>query len=515
MKKIISEKRKIFSSLIVGFLVFSFILAPISQTLILSTVNAVYIVSDPVVETETALTTIEQTIATAAEVATEFLTHTLWTKEFLLDTIAWGLVNIMLKEMIRSTTQWVKSGFKGSPAFVTDMEGFLLDIADKVAGNFIYGSALQGLCSPFKLNIQLALDIQYRATRGYQAMCRLSSVIKNVDRFLAGDFLQGGWNGWYSVTLTPSNNPYGAMLQAQDALYASIGSSQKNEADILGFGKGFLSVKQCIDDGAGFGEYCSIVTPGTAIENQLNMALGSPARRLEVADELNELVGALAQQLAKEALGGVGGLLGLGESRNGQQNYFDRVSAENSQKSYEDPSLTPGKTDIDSETKYRDVQKTIIDIITDASTYKLRTYSTDEVRLDENGNDTRSACRATGELTTSLTNQLRSAQKEVASSTVLIATLTVFSTDYNLLTSATTSASTTSRLILKYGASSVSEAQSKLMDQYLRYQTSGVLHSTGEAIRLELKTIKEIRADIQSFTASIDTACRPTNSDGG
>ncbi len=519
MKFFTASKRNILSSTIAGLLSISFIIAPISHTFETQRVfaqDAVVVIggNGTVQESITAASSVSSKISSWIQTG---LMSSLNIKEFTLDAIAWGLINIVIKEMIRSVTKWVNSGFKGSPAFVTNLNGYLTNIADKVAGNFIWGTPLNFLCSPFKLNIRLALDIQYKQTKGYVAQCRVSSVVKNMDRFLGGDFLAGGWDGWYSVALTPSNNPYGAMNEARNGLYAGIAGAQNIKLKELDFGNGFLSVEQCPEDGD-FGA-CTTVTPGIVIQEQLNNTLDVTNKRLAVADEINELVGALFSQLGKQALGGVGGLLGLTEPRYGAGNYFDRMAAEASTFGYVGTSNITFESSIAAETKYRDHQQTIVTLITDASTYKERTYPAPEETAEEEGAsdgvDRRTTSRArrpvctAGALTSSLAGKRTVAQREIVSSTALIGTLNIFMNDYALLRNPATPATTLATLITKYGASSVPDAEGKLMAQFLSYQSSGALHTEESNVTLQLSTIPDLKSEIQSFTDSIDTACNP------
>jgi hypothetical protein len=60
-----------------------------------------------------------------------------------------------------------------------------------------------------------------------------------------------------------------------------------------------------------------IVTPGSFIENKLNITSDSPLRQLELAQSIDAIVGALAQQLISKALGGSGGLRGTSNPNQG------------------------------------------------------------------------------------------------------------------------------------------------------------------------------------------------------
>jgi len=496
-----SYSKKIASSFLSLMLIFGFILAPISQTLEVKRVEALT-VFDPTNFTANLKTSIESTISAAENIAQTVFSGNLSLKETVLDGIAWQLINIVIQEMIRSVTAWVNSGFQGKPAFVTDLNGFLTDIADKYAGNYIYGSNLQFLCSPFKLNIQLALDIQYRKSKGgYRAECRLSDVIGDMDAFLNGDFNAGGWDGWFAMTQTPSNNPYGALLEAETGLYLGVQNVQGQEMKLVDYGRGFLTMKQCTvsdtfddtDAAANAQEVCTNVTPGSVIETQLNTALSSPTHRLEVADEINELVGAVLSQLTSQIFSGVGGLLGLTNSNYGAGNYFDQA-ADAANINY---NLAPDALSlaITNETRYLRDQQQIVTMLTDAEEYKNKVYGK------------RDRC-SEGLLTISLSNKLYDAKIEVADTAEIVADLTEFRTDLAALQSGTTSTMVISNLRIKYDATSIPEAESNLMNAYMTYQTTGALHTSGELIQLEMVTIPDLKKEIDKFENSIDISCR-------
>lgn len=73
-------------------------------------------------------------------------------------------------------------------------------------------------------------------------------------------------------------------------------------------------------------------TPGNVISEQLNKTLGLGGEKLAVADELNEIVSALLNQLVSKAIGSVaGGLRSLSkpDSANNNQAFMDQFSTKN------------------------------------------------------------------------------------------------------------------------------------------------------------------------------------------
>ncbi len=484
MSRCVHIKRGFFLSLLSGVLALSFIVAPISVSLnrnihvqeaealtVYDPTNWVANYGSWVADAKTAISTGIQT----------GIMYSLQIKEYTLDAIAWALVNLLVKEMIKSTTRWVASGFQGSPAFITDLKGFLLDIGDKVAGNFIYGAGLQFLCSPFKLDIQIALELQYNKSRDYQAKCRLSSVINNIENFLAGDFMSGGWEGWYDMTLTPGNNRFGAYMEAQAGLGVALTNEKGEQLELLKWGNGFLSQK----DANG-----KIITPGNVIETQLNNALDMPGRRLAVADEINELIGTLFSQLLSSMLSSGKGIAGLNDASNGPS-YFDQIDAQASQQG-----LIGGwnvfENDLTTVNTYIGHQNRLISLITTARDYMAINHP---------------GCNSpAGALTPSLQNKLNAAQASLANANATIATINTYKADYDALGSPATPEAVKNNLIARYTASSASEAQANLLSAYTTFAFASV-PSINQNVTLETTTIRNTQTEVTQFTQAVNWAC--------
>lgn len=215
------------------------------------------------------------------------------------DSLATIIFKPLIRNMTNSLVQWINNGFEGSPLFVSDPEKFFIGVADRIAGSFIEGSDLAFLCSPFALDIRLALNLNYSARFRDEIGCTLTDVIDNIEGF-AEDFEQGGWDGWFSMTQNSQNNPYGAYLSAQSELDIRLLSDLGVEGIQLDWGQGFLGFRDCILSNAETQEcmeYGPTKTPGTVINTQLEDALGTDLAQFELADEFDEIVGALVGQL--------------------------------------------------------------------------------------------------------------------------------------------------------------------------------------------------------------------------
>lgn len=269
------------------------------------------------------------------------------------DSIAWLIAKIIIKQITASIVTWINQGFPdGGPGFISNPEAFFADVVDQEVGAFIYGSDLGFLCSPFQLDIRASLD--FRRPFRQRAQCTLTQIVGNIDNFINGIENQiggaGGWNGWFSMTTQPQNNPYGAYELSLGELIVRVNNKvvlQKNLAD---WGKGFLSfsdpiceahkrtARDIVNDVNQTDEArllnarltstsCPIRTPGSFIETTLSNALGTDLRQLELADEINEIVTAALVQLTKMALGEIG-LFGLSSSTgvSGSGDFVDNLN---------------------------------------------------------------------------------------------------------------------------------------------------------------------------------------------
>lgn len=293
--------------------------------------------------------------AIAADATKTAALNAQYIKECIEGPIAMALAKAILDKMTNDLVAWINGGFQGKPAFVGDPGKFLLNIGDQLVGDIILGSDLAFLCSPFKVQIQLALALNYNAGSSYsdQAACTLSDVFNNVDNAF-NDFSEGGWAGWFEITQNSNNNPYGSMLNAFGYMGVSINGKNSIELQKLDWGSGFMSFETCTrydngktytkvggngkasvvtdDEGNTYNvnndpnglqshystsaESCQIQTPGQTIASALDNNLVNDNLRLAIADDLDQIFAALAGQLMKQVFGGIGGLLGASDTAN-------------------------------------------------------------------------------------------------------------------------------------------------------------------------------------------------------
>ena len=230
-----------------------------------------------------------------------------------LDLAARIATQVIIQKIVASTVAWANSGFEGNPAYAIDPKQYFADIANGIAGEFIAGSDLGFLCSPFQTQIRLALLKSYSGQER-QFQCTLTQVVGNIDAFY-GDFSQGGWDGWFSMTQNSSNNPYGSYLNAQVELDSRIAKAVGLQEKQLDWNQGLLSWSECLPGGKDpdTGE-CRpdmrgpVQTPGSVIKANLDKVLPSGLERVINAQHMEQLVEAFASGILTRYVFGSQGL---------------------------------------------------------------------------------------------------------------------------------------------------------------------------------------------------------------
>ncbi|NCN52711.1 hypothetical protein GW943_02800 [Candidatus Parcubacteria bacterium] len=387
--------------------------------------------------------------------------NSLQVKEFSLDAIAYALAKQAIQSMTTSIVQWINSGFKGSPAFVQNLEFHLNYLADRVASEFF--SELGGgfLCAPFQLNVRAAISLQYNNNKYYKnrGQCSLSSVAANIENFgKAG--VTSSWGNFMQVAMYPQNNPYGSMALAQQELTLRIVNARNQEVELLSFGDGFLSYRDtedawCIGQPV---EKCPVITPGKVISEQLNKSLGAGQDVLVSADEINEIIGALFAQLTTQAITGVNGLLGVSSGQNGSQSYLNQVNSDKTKVGYDASSYTNVTQTLQTEQTFLSLNEQIVTTINGAATL---------------------SCSQS--LPTSLVTARSTASAAVTSTRTNVSRLEGFQSQLS--------------------GTSNSKEQETIFSQFQAFASSGVLHSPATVTSLQ-NTVDSITAAVTSYEAS-------------
>lgn len=246
-----------------------------------------------------------------------------------------------IRQLTSEIVSFIDNGFKDAdgnsiPGFVTNPEQFFLETADGAIGEMLLGSELDFLCDPFKIDLKLSMGLQYQPFKNTIA-CTLTGAINNATTSIANyaDFIgSGGWGTFLEYTTLPANNQMGAGLLVQMEIDDRIADKKLLDSQELSWGGGFLSWKDCPEtatiydsesgtnltatnasDDARIQQYadlhakgardtkgCVVKTPGKEIADHISWINSTDLRQLEIADSLDAIINALANQVVKNVL---------------------------------------------------------------------------------------------------------------------------------------------------------------------------------------------------------------------
>jgi len=287
--------------------------------------------------------------------ATHDINSTFSGGSFISDCIIKPLVKALVKQLIHqflmSIVDWINDGFNGSgPRFVSDPASFFADIADKAIGQVVMGTDLNFLCSPFALDVRLALGLNYWSG-GFRdrITCTLSDIINNTMNAADRTAYRNSWQSWLDLTTQPQNNPYGAYALAKSQIEIRIANQQfvaKTEAD---WGAGFLSTKRCVESDEGEALEADLdmgvdpcikyetVTPGKMIQEGISGTLQAEVSEYVAAEDIDAIFGALTNQM----IGGIFKATGLFSGGRSNPNYYRNQFRDRIASGYYNPSGLP------------------------------------------------------------------------------------------------------------------------------------------------------------------------------
>ncbi len=483
---------------IIGFILILSFLAP---SFFLSAPNKVsaMTVTDPANTAMNAVGNTSAAISAVSDTETAIVENSMWVKEYILDPIAYMAAKIALQMMSKSIVNWIQGGFDGSPAFITDFEGFLREIADATIGEYIYGSKLQFLCGPFSLDVKIALLFAF--SKPYTPKCTLSDVVGNIENAIDDLEHDWKWGTWISMTSSENNNAYGSFIKAHAAMVGDIQDKKTREKTKLDWGSGFLSWEtdnyvdadgvildeddisdelnlepdadgNYVDSDGGIfdaedmtsemaeqGEVTKrIATPGSVLMEGLTGTMELGPLALVAADEINEIVGALLQQLMMKVIGPEG-LLGQDMRKYKSSAEFHNLKKQiiTAVSSALDPEKEYNKVKTDSLNAVLKTEQTFLDVITCWESKTWLNASTTQYYIDI----------AFSTIATEITPLKTDLTKDVESSQNNIDNLKNINTQNN-------------------NADTVSDLD-KLMDAFQDIQNAGTLHGQGAVIEAKVE----------------------------
>jgi hypothetical protein len=217
-------------------------------------------------------------------------------KECSLDTVAYATAKFLEQTITDNALNFIRTGFDGGPAFITDPSGYFLNIADKEVKSFALGPELNNIYGPYQSQLRKTLINNFNKRTGEQSYadktktCNLDNLVTDSEGFRSGNFAAGGWGAWLEATQNDFCNPYGLNKTIQEESDRRVSVAVEEKRVLADWGSGVQSV---LDDNG------NVTTPGLVIADQLNTVLKQGYTHLNTADELGEAV-----------LGVIGSLMG-------------------------------------------------------------------------------------------------------------------------------------------------------------------------------------------------------------
>lgn len=264
-----------------------------------------------------------------------------FTKEYVLDPAAWIASGSNLQSMAQGMTDWISSGFDGSPGFVTNLQEHLLGVGDQAAENAIQELLSDGrINSPFSERVIREAGDTYLRSSGRGVFGNLNQY--TLETQCEGGVLSGGLSCLREMVRNPlANTEEGFRIAAIDQIASRVDTAQSDRQSEIEMNNGFLSWRgSCPSSSSTSGGEtssettssetttsdsaslstsdnsinCSILTPGSVVLAELNNELGAATQQQVGADELSEILTSAFLSFIKDNVFGEGGLAGGGTS---------------------------------------------------------------------------------------------------------------------------------------------------------------------------------------------------------
>ena len=200
-------------------------------------------VSAPAVQTafQSTISAIKNTLSAALDVTNTAANVAKQVKAYVLDPIAF----VVSGNLLKSITSGILNFVNKNKLYVQNLPGYLQNVGDIQAYTFLNDFS-RNSNSPFAGAITSSLRANYlqqTSMAGFFAANRntLNRYSPNVNRFLAGDWSQGGAAAWFGLTTQCQNDPYCLYYRAQDQLSRSVEGATSAKLAQLNWGQGFLS----------------------------------------------------------------------------------------------------------------------------------------------------------------------------------------------------------------------------------------------------------------------------------
>jgi len=209
--------------------------------------NPALTITAPKTAVESTISAIKNTITAVHSATSAVADVALKVNDYVLQPLAFALSGKLMKALTASTVKFVAgiSNGIGSSQFVTDYRTSMQSVGDSQALAF-FAQFGRNSNSPFAAAISSSLRnnyLQNTSQAGFWAANKstLSMSSPNANRFLAGDWSQGGAGAWFALTTQDQNNPFtlyqNTLIQSGSLIGSAIGARTLE----LNWGQGMMS----------------------------------------------------------------------------------------------------------------------------------------------------------------------------------------------------------------------------------------------------------------------------------
>ena len=240
---------------------------------------------------QTTLAAVKGAITAAQTTITATTNTALWTKEYVLDLVAYTAANVAIQTVSAKLQNMILGA---ANSFVKDLKGELQTLENDVGNNLgIEINAVNG-CFP-NLDLSPVPNPVWNKPK-FQASitCSVENSQKINSYYQPGGF---SWAEYRKTALNPERyNPFGTAIAVQQELNRRTTEAKQNEVEQLAWGRGLRGVKDSLTG--------LIKTPAAAVQKQLDNAFSLQLDRMKNADELTEVLVAIVSASVSSALNG-------------------------------------------------------------------------------------------------------------------------------------------------------------------------------------------------------------------
>lgn len=251
-------------------------------------------------------------------------TGTLVYKECVLREVVDRMAESALTALQRKSILSVETSRDGGPMYPRILTQDILKRNDDVAARALTGDSLEGINPAFRDRIKRTYARAYMAATRASSQSLACPYQGDIEALTSGDESAFSVDGLMALG-NPACNPVFAYEMTRQYIDQQINSDTNEMMTRLQWGNGFYGVETTDAQGNRVTR-----TPGALVQAGITQAVTSGYRRLENANDIGQMVGALFAGLSTQMISSGGGLQGITQSTGGQPSYLDKLTKESS-----------------------------------------------------------------------------------------------------------------------------------------------------------------------------------------